>query len=229
MKNNHKKLIASIALVGTMAAGGTFALLQTTTNTATNNFTSNQKISGALFEDSFKGNGVTNSAQDKFDDADDTSIKHIKGGTWENYLPTQEHAKDPKIKIYKGNVNSRVAMKLTYYLDQDGNGTFDSNETVSYDNLKDNLATIKTKGADGFNTTNWEQDENDKSVFFYKGILTPTPNEGATTEALFDTVRINDDVTKPKAFKIEAKGYAVQAEGTDTNANYKTALKELMK
>lgn len=229
MKNNHKKLIASIALVGTMAAGGTFALLQTTTNTAVNNFTSNQKISGALFEDSFKGNGVTNNENDKFKDDDDASVEHIKGGTWSDYLPTQEHAKDPKIKIYKGNVESRVAMKLTYYLDQDGDGELKADETVTYDQLKASLATIRTGNGEGFNTTNWEQDENDKSVFYYKGILTPTAEQGATTQALFDTVRINDNVTKPKAFKIEAKGYAVQAVGTDENQSYKTALKELMK
>ena len=229
MKNNHKKLIASIALVGTMAAGGTFALLQTTTNTAVNNFTSNQKISGALFEDSFKGNGVTNTEKDKFKDDDDATVEHIKGGTWNEYLPTQEQAKDPKIKIYKGNVESRVAMKLTCYLDNDGNGTIEDTEKVSYDVLKNNLATIKTNGADGFNTTNWEQDEKDPSVFYYIGTLKPTATEGATTEALFDSVRINDNVTAPKAFKIEAKGYAVQAVGTDENQSYKTALKELMK
>lgn len=210
MKNNHKKLIASIALVGTMAAGGTFALLQTNTGTATNNFTSTKNIAGILYEDKFEGINVKSTRQDLAD-----GVNHIVGGTWEGYLPTQTQAKDPTIKILDGSVPAYVGMKVTYTID---------GKAVSKKDFNDRLATLYTTGTDdntdGINDK-WTESAvtNNEYFYTYAGIVSP----GTTTEALFDGITINKDIkdenggsvtAKLPAFKIEAKGYAVQAEGT---------------
>lgn len=212
MKNNHKKLIASIALVGTMAAGGTFALLQTNTGTATNNFTSSKNISGILYEDNlgdeFKERTI------KTDD-EETNVTHITGGTWKDYLPTQTQTKDPTIKIYKKSVPAYVGMKVKYII---------NNEAVSKDDFNNRLATLYTTGTDdnkdGINDK-WTQSAvaNNEYFYTYADIVSP----GTTTEALFDGITINKDIKDANsgsvtaslpAFKIEVEGYAVQSEGT---------------
>lgn len=211
MKNNHKKLIASIALVGTMAAGGTFALLQTTTGTATNNFTSSRNISGILYEDAFKGEGVT-PIEKNLEDGN----KHVIGGTWEGYLPTQTHAKDPTIKILDGSVPAYVGMKVTYTI----NG-----KAVSKETFNTRLATLKTTGtdtnSDGINDKWTESAHTNANEYFYT--YADIVDAGKATDALFNSIEINKEVkdennknidTNLPSFKIEAKGYAVQAEGT---------------
>lgn len=207
MKNNHKKLIASIALVGTMAAGGTFALLQTTTNTAVNNFTSNQKISGILYEDKFEGTGVT-STKDILDD----KKEHIIGGTWDGYLPTQTQAKDPTIKILDSSVPAYVGMKVTFKIDD---------KVVSKEEFEKRLAHI-----DAINT-NWTEigDKTDTSYFY--SYSTKVEN-GAVTDPLFNSVTINKKIYADKdqteevtgnlpGFEIKVEGYAVQAAGEEND------------
>lgn len=207
MKNNHKKLIASIALVGTMAAGGTFALLQTTTGTATNNFTSTKNISGILYEDAFKGEGVT-PIEKNLEDGN----KHVIGGTWEGYLPTQTQAKDPTIKILDTSVPAYVGMKVTFKIDD---------KVVSKTEFEKRLAHV-----DGINT-NWTEigDKTDNTYFYsYNAVVT----NGAETSPLFNSVTINKTIYSDEAqtnevtgqlpsFEIKAEGYAVQAEGTTTS------------
>lgn len=211
MKNNHKKLIASIALVGTMAAGGTFALLQTTTGTATNNFTSTKNISGILYEDAFKGEGVT-PVEDNLADGK----KHVIGGTWEGYLPTQTQAKDPTIKILDGSVPAYVGMKVTYTID---------GKAVSKETFNTRLATLHTAGTDantdGINDKWTESGHTNANEYFYT--YADIVDAGKATDALFNSIEINKEVMDENnknidanlpSFKIEAKGYAVQAEGT---------------
>ncbi len=204
MKNNHKKLIASIALVGTMAAGGTFALLQTTTGTATNNFTSTKNIKGVLYEDKFEGTNVNSTRQDL-----DDGVNHIVGGTWEGYLPTQTQAKDPTIKILDTSVPAYVGMKVTFKIDD---------KVVSKTEFEKRLAHV-----DGINT-NWTEigDKTDNTYFYsYNAVVT----NGAETSPLFNSVTINKTIYSDEAqtnevtdqlpsFEIKAEGYAVQAEGT---------------
>lgn len=211
MKNNHKKLIASIALVGTMAAGGTFALLQTNTGTATNNFTSTKNIAGILYEDKFEGTNVKSTRQDL-----DDGVNHIVGGTWEGYLPTQTQAKDPTIKILDGSVPAYVGMKVTYTID---------GKAVSKKDFNDRLATLHTTGADtnkdGINDKWTESAKTNANEYFYT--YADIVDAGKATDALFNSIEINKEVkdennknidTNLPSFKIEAKGYAVQAEGT---------------
>ena len=178
MKNNHKKLIASIALVGTMAAGGTFALLQTTTGTATNNFTSTKNIKGVLYEDNFKGTNVTSTRQDLAD-----GVNHIVGGTWEGYLPTQTQAKDPTIKILDTSVPAYVGMKVTFKIDD---------KVVSKTEFEKRLAHV-----DGINT-NWTEigDKTDNTYFYsYNAVVT----NGAETSPLFNSVTINKTIYSDEA------------------------------
>lgn len=212
MKNNHKKLIASIALVGTMAAGGTFALLQTETGTATNNFTSSKNISGILYEDHLGDKFV-----DRTTKADDeTQETHTIGGSWKDYLPTQTQTKDPTIKIYKKSVPAYVGMKVKYII---------NNEAVSKEKFNTRLATLHTTGADtnkdGINDKWTESAKTNANEYFYT--YADVVNAGGTTEALFDSIEINKDIkdengdsvtAKLPAFKIEVEGYAVQSEGT---------------
>lgn len=212
MKNNHKKLIASIALVGTMAAGGTFALLQTETGTATNNFTSTKNIAGILYEDHLGDKFV-----DRTTKADDeTQEIHTTGGSWKDYLPTQTQTKDPTIKIYKKSVPAYVGMKVKYIID----GTAVEKETFNT-----RLATLHTTGADtnkdGINDKWTESAKTNANEYFYtySDIVTP----GAATDALFNSIVINKDIKDANSgsvtaslpeFKIEVEGYAVQSEGT---------------
>lgn len=224
MKNNHKKLIASIALVGTMAAGGTFALLQTTTGTATNNFTSSRNISGILYEDAFKGEGVT-PIEKNLEDGN----KHVIGGTWEGYLPTQTQAKDPTIKILDGSVPAYVGMKVTYTID---------GKAVSKETFNTRLVTLHTTGTDentdGINDKWTEYAHTNDNVYFYT--YADVVDAGKTTDALFNSIEINKEIKDENngnvtanlpSFKIEASGYAVQAEGTANS--HKDDLKALAK
>lgn len=225
MKNNHKKLIASIALVGTMAAGGTFALLQTTTGTATNNFTSSRNISGILYEDNLGDKFVERTT------AEDTETHetHTTGGTWKDYLPTQSQDKDPTIKIYKSSVPAYVGMKVKYII----NG-----EAVSKETFNTRLATLHTTGTDentdGINDKWTESAHTNAHEYFYT--YADVVNPGDTTEALFNSIEINKEIKDENygnvaanlpSFKIEASGYAVQAEGTANS--HKDDLKALAK
>ncbi|MDY5280156.1 hypothetical protein [Sharpea porci] len=225
MKNNHKKLIASIALVGTMAAGGTFALLQTETGTATNNFTSTKNIAGILYEDHLGDKFV-----DRTTKADDeTQEIHTTGGSWKDYLPTQTQTKDPTIKIYKKSVPAYVGMKVKYIID----GTAVSKETFNT-----RLATLHTTGtdanADGINDKWTESAHTNAHEYFYT--YADKVDAGDTTEALFNSIEINKEIKDENygnvaanlpSFKIEASGYAVQAEGTANS--HKDDLKALAK
>lgn len=225
MKNNHKKLIASIALVGTIAAGGTFALLQTTTGTATNNFTSSRNISGILYEDNLGDKFVERTtAEDS-----DTHETHTTGGTWKDYLPTQSQDKDPTIKIYKSSVPAYVGMKVKYII----NG-----EAVSKETFNTRLATLHTTGtdanADGINDKWTESAHTNAHEYFYT--YADKVDAGDTTEALFNSIEINKEIKDENygnvaanlpSFKIEASGYAVQAEGTANS--HKDDLKALAK
>ena len=196
----YLKLFASFALVAAIAVGFTLAYLQKPLETKTNTFTSSQKIDGTLTEP-----GWTNDFGE--------------GGTWNDYLPNEAHAKDPKITITNDSVSAYVAIKVNF---KDS-----ANAKISYTKFTTDYAKVftggmlaMTAGTPGFNTTDWTDNtldfaaksaDKDAMFFVYK-----TTIKGATTNPLFDYVKVNNDIVKGDqslpTFKIDIAGYAVQAD-----------------
>ena len=171
MKKSTKKLILSLALVGTVGVGSTLAYLATTGNTVTNSF-----VSGDGYP---QGN---NSVYiDEYDIEKDDGTSRTK--TKNEYLNVSEGGtltKDPQVHLVANSVESYILVKIE-----------------GLDDNVDKLTPKVTNGVDDDNDgindawTKISTDEGLDGIYKYK-----TSVEGGTDigEKLFDQILVGDNI-----------------------------------
>ncbi len=219
MKKKSAAIIISAILAGTLAVGGTLALLHRTTQTVTNVFASNKTLSDNLklreptwdgydFTDkNSKGNDpVGDEAKPLADDTTDSSLGFNQA---KNYTPGEVINKNPQVKNLKdadGNqVDAYVALKVQYY-SVDANG----NETEM------NYADFKTAylATDLDFSSAWIANT-EKSIFIFgaDGAATVLKAGGAATAPLFTKVPLSYSLTEPlPKFEIKVTAYGIQTD-----------------
>lgn len=212
----YLKLITGFALVAAISVGATLAYLQADLGTKNNNFSSDKKISGKLEEPLWvPGTG-------------DIS----KDGTW-NYLPNQEHGKDPKIGLTEGSAKAYVAMKVDF-IDEDGNlmdqTEFEKTYAKVYYGGKNDIP--KTQGINPEWIDVTTEELGNSKLFVFNEVLDFYMRDGleSTSATLFDLVKVNPDIANDEktglpSFRIDVSGYAVQAE----QITQEEAIAELIK
>lgn len=214
-KSRLGAIITSIAIIAVLTIGITLALLSATTDTKVNAFSSNKNIDIALreeawdgysFEDANPGNGTT---------AKDENDMTLGVNQAKNYMPGQEIPKNPTVKNTgdpTNGVNAYVAIKVQY---------LDGDTAVAYDTF-----TEKFLAENGINFNDeWTligTTEDNSQVYLYHDELGVGE---ITTEALFDTVTVNPELTPDEttgllpSFNIRVQAYAIQSAGVENVTN----------
>lgn len=206
----YLKLITGFALVAAISVGATLAYLQADLGTKNNKFISNKSISGELTEPGWTG-GTTGIPEN---------------GSW-NYLPNEEHGKDPKISIHEGSVDAYVAIKIDF-IDENGNlmdqKKFENTYAKVYYGGKNNVPMTQGINPEWKDATTKEL--GNSKLFVFGEML----SANQTSATLFDIVKVNQDITNAEktglpSFEIRVTGYAVQAE----QITQEEAITELVK
>ncbi|MEG0377663.1 MAG: hypothetical protein RR614_04205 [Eubacterium sp.] len=229
MKKKRASLILTGGLVvAVIIVGLTLALLQTTTGTKTNVFSSNKNIAiqlrepewdGYEFEDAKPGDGTT--AKPDYENDKNLGVNQAK-----SYLPGQIIPKNPKVKNNAAGgegVETYVAIKVQYY-----KGDVDNEDQVDYDTfkktfLKETGITINDTWACIKESTS-DDPYNLSAIYLYginnKGTVTGTKLAvGAETTTLFDHVPLSPNIqADPEtnllpSFNIKVQAYAIQTLG----------------
>lgn len=198
--------VSSLALVGAVSFGATFAYLQANTNTKINTFT---------------GGNVDITVDETFPGADINKTV--------TYTPGSSFDKEPHIDVNIGSEDAYLAATVTFEV-QTGKDTYTK---VSYEDFIASYGKIEgLNTAKWFRST----DAGDKSAVFYYGtynaltkVVKPT-TENTHTEDIFTDVVINQGIAKIDVegtadtsddvypqIKITVDGYAVQADNLDGN------------
>lgn len=196
--------ISSLALVGAVSFGATFAYLQAKTNVKTNTFT---------------GGNVDIEVHEDFPDADTNNTVA--------YTPGQSFEKEPHIDVNAGSEDAYLAATVTFKV-QTGNNTY---ETISYGEFEASYGTITGLNTTNWYRA---ADAGDKSAVFYYGNNTELTRvvKGDTkkeTEDIFTDVTIKQEIAKIDVngtpndpaddiypeINIIVDGYAVQADNLD--------------
>lgn len=209
--NKKTKMITSLALIGLLAVGGTYAYLQTTTDTKENTFTFGENISGDIKEPGWDGVCFV----------DDKDCKPGNGEEdAKNFHPSQVIAKDPQLKNTSESTPAYAAVTIAYP-GVDSDKTVDSYEALS------KFATVS------WNTKDWDFNE-DYTQAIYKKVL----NAGEKTTPVFNDITIKADATHPDSnvaennekdmhnFQIDVQGYFAQAEEMNEKTSVE-AVKEV--
>lgn len=190
MKKKLAVSILSLALVATMAIGGTLAYMSATTGEKENRFIAAAGISGQIAEPKWDGKD--------FDGTDVAQpISPLGKELAQTYYPTLVIPKDPTLKNTSEDLDVWMAMKVTYV----------SNEEESAVDARDYVDTIQMDG-------NWELVNvkgTDSEFYLYK---TTVAKENGTTTPLFNEVTIKSTLLNNylENFKIHVSGYAVQGD-----------------
>lgn len=200
--------MTSVALVAGITASLTLAYLSDT-QTKTNVFSNNPTITAKLTET--KWNGDTTGTSDGTDDtyATDTNAKDIFESETattadfginqaKEYLPGVAINKNPVVTNTNQTESEYVAIKLTYYVDLDQNGTIDkATEEVTAEQFE-KLATID------FNTTKWYKDTTNSNIWYYGGsLLLESLLKDEATAPLFTTVTPSKDLAYGKELVLQ--------------------------
>ena len=211
----------SVALVAGVSAGLTLAYLTDTTDEQINIFTNSPTITAKLTETdwdndttgTYDGTNKDKTTGEKTEgvgttitnDNNDTN-KTGKDATWGinqavNYLPGATINKNPVVTNTNKAESENVAIKLTYYIDLDGDGKITKTDvTDSEGNIVKHAEKVtKTQFASfaeiNYNTTNWEYDSN-KDIWYYGSADNLTElTAGSSTLAIFNTVTVSTDIT----------------------------------
>lgn len=198
--NKKTKLGLSLALVGILATGGTYAYLQFQTNPVANTFTFGDNVNGEIKEPHWDGECFTGETCEVGTGEEDAK----------NFTPGQVITKDPQLKN-TSTVPAYVAVKIEY------KGTQDDPTVDSYAKLN-KFAEID------WNTTDWTFNA-DHTLAIYKNKL----GKGEKTKPVFNNVTIKTDAVHPDTdpnaenvmhhFEINVKGYFAQADNMDGKDN----------
>ena len=175
MKKSTKKLILSLALVGTVGVGSTLAYLATTGNTVTNSF-----VSGAGYP---QGNNSV--FIDEYDIKKDDGTSRTKiANEYTNVSEGGTLKKDPQVHLVANSVESYILVKIEGLNDNAGKltpkVTSEEQDASPADGINDAWEKISTQpGLDG--------------IYKYK-----TSVEGGTNieEKLFDQILVGDDIER---------------------------------
>lgn len=206
--NKKTKLGLSLALVGILATGGTYAYLQFQTDPVKNTFTFGDNVNGEIKEPNWDGVCFTGEACD----IEGTGKKDA-----ESFTPGQEIAKDPQLKN-TSTVPAYVAVKIEY------KGTEEDPTVDSYQKLN-KFAEID------WNTKDWTFNEDHTLAIYNKKL-----EKGEKTTPVFNKVTIKADAVHPGTdenaenvmhhFEINVKGYFAQADNMG-DKNSVEAVKEV--
>lgn len=233
MKPVRKSLlvITSICLV---TVSITYALLSKVTETATNTFSSDRKISLALREDKWDGYDFneeypSNIVPGTMADPTQENSDRLGINIAKNYYPGDVIPKNPMVKN-TSNEDEYVAIKVVY---EDGKGNELTKE--EFENRFGKIQSINGNSVlDGYNS-NFTEIKTDKKydLYIYNDELN---NERKFTDSLFDQFVIKSDIAleqgawptfniKVTAFGIQSKNVELNLE--DQNCQAMTALKKL--
>ncbi len=175
MKKSTKKLILSLALVGTVGVGSTLAYLATTGNTVTNSF-----VSGDGYPQ-----GINSVYIDEYDIKKDDGTSRTK--TRNDYVNVSEGGtltKDPQVHLVANSVESYILVKIEGLDDNAGKltpkVTSEEQDASPADGINDAWEKISTQpGLDG--------------IYKYK-----TTVKGGTNidEKLFDQILVGDNIDR---------------------------------
>ncbi|MBM6966919.1 hypothetical protein [Massilimicrobiota timonensis] len=175
MKKSTKKLILSLALVGTVGVGSTLAYLATTGNTVTNSF-----VSGAGYPD-----GENSVYIDEYDITKENGLPRTKvKNEYKNVSEGGTLTKDPQVHLVANSVESYILVKIEG-LDANKDKLTPKVDTEEQDVLP----------ADGINDA-WEKISTNvglDGIYKYK-----TTVQGGTDieEKLFDKILVGDDIKR---------------------------------
>lgn len=225
-----KKVIMVLASVCLIAVGVTFAYISSVTETATNTFSSNRKITLKLREPTWDGYDFKDNYPDgkvpgtvaKTDDAD------LGINVAMNYYPGDSINKNPKIQnTSPGGEGEYVAIKVEYYngttqisrskfMELYGKTATNGND-VNKDGINDNFVKIST-----------DNDTHDLYAYGTAVNNLTVLQKNIQTSTLFDQVILNTDIKtdsngKWPDFQIKVTGYAVQS----NNISYQEAISTL--
>lgn len=243
---NTLLVVLTLALVSVASVAITYALVENSLGSATNEFT-NETISVQLSEVKWDGEKGPN-------DTDVDIPADVQKGQQiaQSYSAGQSIPKNPKLSNTSdtsGTATSDpkewVAIKATYTATVVVDGTPTTYTYTNYSTfLRATGAQVRSAvtATNGFNTTNWEPKATDaNTIFYYKTKL----DNGASTATLFDTIEMQALTTENgkyvtydasgnkvladalPTFEIKLEGFAVQAEAVEY-ATAKTELDKLM-
>lgn len=174
MKKSTKKLILSLALVGTVGVGSTLAYLATTGNTVTNSF-----VSGDGYPQ-----GKNSVYIDEYDIAKKDGSRTKTANEYTNVSEGGTLTKDPQVHLVANSVESYILVKIEGLNDNAGKltpkVTSEEQDASPADGINDAWEKISTQpGLDG--------------IYKYK-----TSVEGGTNieEKLFDQILVGDDIER---------------------------------
>ncbi|MDD6396209.1 MAG: hypothetical protein PUB37_08555 [Firmicutes bacterium] len=242
---NTLLVVLTLALVSVASVAITYALVENSLGSATNEFT-NETISVQLSEVKWDGEMGPNDT-----DADVPADGQKGRDMAQSYSAGQSIPKNPKLSNTSDTSATAttdpqewVAIKATYSATAVVGGV---STTYTYTNYADFLAATGAQvhsavtAADGFNTTDWEAKDANNTVFYYKTKL----DNRASTATLFDTIEMKALATESgkykildasgsevladalPTFEIKLEGFAVQADAV-VYATAKTELDKLM-
>lgn len=202
MMKKRTKLGVSLALVGILAVGGTYAYLQFQTGPVENTFTFGDNVNGEIKEPHWDGECFEGETCD---------IEATGKQDAQNFTPGQTIAKDPQLKN-TSNVPAYAAVKIEY------TGVENDTAVTSY-------AALNKFAEIDWNTDDWYFNA-DHTLAIYKKALHPDENNVENkTVPVFTNVKINEHAVYPEAgetndlamhhFQINVKGYFAQADNMD--------------
>lgn len=202
MMKKRTKLGVSLALVGILAVGGTYAYLQFQTGPVENTFTFGDNVNGEIKEPHWDGECFEGETCD---------IEATGKQDAQNFTPGQTIAKDPQLKN-TSNVPAYAAVKIEY------TGVENDTAVTSY-------AALNKFAEIDWNTNDWYFNA-DHTLAIYKKVLHPDENNVENkTVPVFTNVKINEHAVYPEAgetndlamhhFQINVKGYFAQADNMD--------------
>ncbi|QUN11524.1 hypothetical protein KEC48_08400 [Clostridium sp. C1] len=173
MKKSTKKLILSLALVGTVGVGSTLAYLATTGNTVTNNF-----VSGDGYPE-----GINSVYIDEYDIAAKDGSRTKTRNEYTNVSEGGTLTKDPQVHLVADSVKSYILVKiegLDANVDKLTPKVTNSEDDVDSNGIHDAWTKISTEeGLDG--------------IYKYK----TTVNGGThIEEKLFNQILVGDDIDR---------------------------------
>lgn len=194
-KNNLRKGIlvaSSLILAAAISVGATLAYLTANTDTKNNVFTAGGGITIKLEEPIYEKTKKT------------------------NRIPGEEFTKDPQVHNTSGESPVYTVMSLEYLID-DVRVDYDTFTNSANNENVVKYVTIKTDDAVGFNTSKWEQltDTDAKLDFFVYGKKNAPTSVAAdvSTDPIFNKVVISKADKAGTVYKINARAYAVNADG----------------
>ena len=200
-KKRFVTMATCIALVGAVAVGGTLALLSAQSNTVTNTFTIGKGYpSNALTLDEADVDQVT-SGIDNFGGYNANASSRVVSNAYEDLVANTTLDKDPTFHLAAESPDSWIIAKV------EGVDALAAKGITINGNLPSDYGWYKLNTADGTATPITTYADLKDGYYVTKAIVTA----GNPTDALFEELKVGDNVTRGTLENIVVSGVAVEA------------------